>query len=781
MPLLLLSTICGLLTATYSPPLPLPLLWPTLLTLAWLLLRKSPLSPIIMAACCALLAAGQYHQQLHPGLPAHHVARISRDLPASIEGRILAFHPGDNTLRIDLEADRLLNDAVIRPLTGRLRLTVGEDVPGLRVGQRIRFRSRLRSPVPFGTPGEFDYRRYLAARDIYVTAYLKRADALVPFTAEEENSLLTRLAAIRRTIGHHIDAAVPAEQAPLVRALVIGERKFSVTRRQLLAEAGLSHLFAISGLHLGLAALLLYTLGRWFYRRSETLMLLAPPGRLLPIMLLPLLWGYLQLTGNALSTQRAFFMAACGALLLFCGRRTRPLQALATVALAMLCSNPLIFFEPAWQLSMAGVGGILLALPGWQQHIARLPGLWRWPATLTGTTLAATFATTPLVLSHFHLLAPAGLLNNLLAVPLIGFGAVPLGLSGAIFSPLWPTAAAALFRLCGQVCHLTLQGASYLSDWPPLKARVFYLPPHTLIGVACLALALLIPLPLRRWHRWPLLIIAGMLILWVPAAPQALTVTALSVGQGEALLLSKPQTGHYLIDGGGLYGSTFDVGSRLVAPALARLGVRSLEAVILTHAHPDHYLGLAEILEQVPVKAFWSALPLDDLPPVLRMPLQRHAIPVRTFPAGWSELEREPDRGLAVYVPSQQAVEINDRSLVLYLRHGRDGVLFTGDLERAGVQDLLAHPPAGAVTLLKLPHHGSRHSEPWRLVHRFQPQQVFASSGRRNSYGLPHQKVTDALAARGLTCYDTGRHSTLRFSSTGSGWQLQQWQRGLFR
>ncbi len=781
--LLLLSTIGGLLAATYSPPLPLPLLWPTLLAGAWLLLRNTRLAPVILAAFCALLAVAQYQRQIFPPLPAHHVARLPQGQPLTIEGRVQAINPGTGNLRIDLEAERLINDPARQALTGRLRLTIGEGNPHLQIGQRIRFRSRLRTPAPFGTPGEFDYGRYLAARNIYVTTYLDRAEAIVPFAAERGTGLLARLAALRRTIGQHIDLAVAPDQAALVRALVIGDRQLASTQRQQLAETGLSHLFAISGLHLGLLALLLYRVGRWLYRRSERLLLFMPPGRLLPTLLLPLLWLYLQLSGNALSTRRAFFMAVIGALLLLTGRRTSPLQALASVALAMLCSAPLSLFEPAWQLSMAGVGGILLLLPTWQRRIAALPRWWRWPSGLAATTLAATIATTPLILSHFHLLAPAGLLNNLLAVPLIGFGAVPLGLTGTLLDPLWPSAGAALYRLCGQICQLTLQGASQVSQGPLLSAKVCYLSPRILTGVAILSLSLLVPRWTGRWRylRGPLLV-AALLLLFLPQkTPQRLTITALSVGQGEALLLSRPKTGHYLIDGGGLYGSNFDVGARLVAPALARLGVASLEAVILTHDHPDHRQGLVEVLNHFPVKAFWSAQPLAELHPEIREPLQRHAIPLRTFAAGWTKLDQGTTGELAIYIPSQQAPKVNDRSLVLYARHGQDGLLLTGDLERQGVGDLLAHPPAGPVTLLKLPHHGSRYSEPWRLVEGLHPRQVFASSGRHNSYGLPHQQVTEALTEQGLRLHDTGRDGTLRFSSDGSGWRLQRWRKGLFR
>ncbi|WP_083552768.1 DNA internalization-related competence protein ComEC/Rec2 [Syntrophotalea acetylenivorans] len=779
---LLLSTIGGLLAAPILSPLPLPLLWPTLLALIWGILRNTRLATISLAVFCALLAITQYQRQISPPLPEHHVALLPQRQPLTIEGRVQAIHGGD-PLRIDLDTDHLVNDSASHALTGRLRLTIGEGKLNFQVGQRIRFRGSLRSPEPFGTPGEFDYAQYLAARSIFVTAYVNRAEDIVAFATERGAGILRRLAALRHIIGERIDEAVTPDQKTLVRALVIGDRQLTSAQRQQLAETGLSHLFAISGLHLGLLALLLYSGGRWLYRRSERLLLLAPPGRLLPVMLLPLLWLYLQLSGNALSTRRAFLMTVVGALLLLIGRRIKPMHGLAAVALLMLCGSPLCFFEPAWQLSMAGVGGILLLLPAWQRYISAWPRWSRWPSGLAATTLAATIATTPLVLYHFHLLAPAGLLSNLLAVPLIGFGAVPLGLSGTLIDPLWPSAGAALYRLCGHLCQLTLQGATHLSQAPLLSAKVCYFSPRILLGLTLSSLLLLVPYRAGRWlyHRGPLLVAALLLLFLPPSIPEQLTVTALSVGQGEALLLSRPQAGHYLIDGGGIYGSTFDVGTRLVAPALARLGVSSLEAVILTHDHPDHRQGLVEILNHFPVKAFWSAQTLAELHPEIREPLQKKGIPLLVFTEGWSKLDQGTAGELAIYVPPQKTPKINNRSLVLYARHGQEGLLLTGDLERQGVDDLLNHPPAGPVTLLKLPHHGSRYSEPWRLTEELHPQMVFASSGRHNRYGLPHKMVIQSLSEQGLKVYDTGQDGSLRFGSDNSGWHLQHWEKGLFR
>jgi competence protein ComEC len=448
----------------------------------------------------------------------------------------------------------------------------------------------------------------------------------------------------------------------------------------------------------------------------------------------------------------------------------------------MLCLAPLTLFEPSFQLSFAGVFGILVLVPRWQKPLRRLPRPLYLVAAGATATLAATITTLPLVLFHFHLWAPAGLLTNLPAVPLIGFGAVPIGLAGMLVSTVWPAGGATLFRMAAWFTGTAWQISERAINIPVLAGKTVYLSPAELGAVFCAVLALLLPTG-RRWRiaRWGLLTGGLLALLFFPPAQRTLTVTVLSVGQGDAILLSRPDGRHYLIDGGGFYSETFDTGARLVGPALGRLGVRSLEAVILSHDHPDHRKGLLHIIDTFPVKSFWSAGDPGDLHPDLRQVLRQRKVPVKTFEKGWTFLE-PPDapETLAVFFNGRRENNCNDRSLVVYARFRQDGVLLTGDLEKTGVEDLLAEGFDLPVTLLKIPHHGSRHSKPWRLTDRFHPRAVFASLGWNNPHGLPHPEVVQSLKERGLQLYRTDLDQTLRFASNGAGWGLQRWRDGLF-
>ena len=158
-------------------------------------------------------------------------------------------------------------------------------------------------------------------------------------------------------------------------------------------------------------------------------------------------------------------------------------------------------------------------------------------------------------------------------------------------------------------------------------------------GLFCLVLLfLLTPTHAKRSWVWRSVPVgfALMVLLAFIGQPAGMAITALSVGQGDAILLSFAGQRHFLIDGGGSFSRRFDIGERLVAPALGRLGVDALDAVILTHNHPDHYRGLVRILQDYPVAQFWTPVPVSQLDPELQTMLSARRIPVFRPAPGWT-------------------------------------------------------------------------------------------------------------------------------------------------
>ncbi len=781
----LLAYGAGLFAAPYLLFSPWLIFCPAILAALWLTLRVfRRRADLLLPVFFFTLALVLYHLGVTPPRDTSQVCNFAGNRPVTVEGTVVSV--SDRLLghsAIDLETRLAGSNGIVAPVRGRIRLYLDESAPEVAPGQKIRFFSRLRRPRSFGTPGEFDFPRHLAFQGIFATAHLSRTREMVVFPAPPVLNPAGLIETRRRAAARFIDSHLPPSTASLVKALIVGDKGgITPEQRDLMARGGVSHLFSISGLHFALIAFFLFAGLRFFYRRSETLLLLVPPGRLLPGVILPLLLAYLAFTGGALPSRRAFFMMTAVIFLLLLRRRTPPLKLLCATAFLLLLIEPLAFFEPSFQLSFAGVLGLLIFLPRWAGKFPAKPAALKWGAGLTATTLAASIATAPLVLLQFHMLAPAGLLTNLVAVPVIGLGAVPLGLGGVLLMPVSPLGAALLLKGCGLLIHAVLQTVSWMIALPGLGGWTLFCSPIQVTGAFLLCWGFFLPAKLSAWRfARKALPVVGAALLFLPLSPSpGLAVTALSVGQGDSILVSRPGGGNYLVDGGGLHSDTFDVGERLVAPALGWLGVRSLKAVVLTHDHPDHRKGLVYVLEHFPVEAFWSAIPEEKLHPSIRRVLRRRRIPTVVFPPGWTSLEEGEESALAVFVPPRKTENLNNDSLVLYARLGGEGVLLTGDLEALGVEEFLASSPLPPVTLLKLPHHGSSHSAPERLLATLRPRAVFVSAGRDNVYHLPHRDVVAAIRKRGLPLYRTDLQGTVRFFTEGEGWRAGHWQRGLF-
>ncbi|MEA3464857.1 MAG: DNA internalization-related competence protein ComEC/Rec2 [Thermodesulfobacteriota bacterium] len=737
--------------------------------------------PMAALATIALtLGLIAYPAALHPAADETDLSYLCRQQPVNITATVLRIEAQQQRWRMNVAIEQIEQQRQTAKVRGTLRVQVAKQQCGhsesihppttILPGDRIVFRSKLRLPRSFGLPAEFNYPRYLARSGIYTSAYVANSDSIVRLPNNQSPTWRTRIERWRTQLGRQIEQHFTPQQSAYLLSLTLGQKsRLSTQQRDQLSTFGISHLFSISGLHLGLIAGLLYQGINWLYRRSDRLLLWLPAQTATPILVLPLLCFYLMLSGGALPTLRATLLITVTLIAIIIQRHTPPVTLLALVAFIILAFDPLALFSASFQLSFAGVSALLLCLPPIQKHCTTT--LQRWTILPLFATLTATIATTPIALWHFHTLAPAGVLCNLFAIPLIGMLTVPLALLGVVIFPVLPDLALIPLKLSLAIINLTLQLSSYITRGI-LTGRNLYLCPmeHIIIAVACFAL---LSLCAFKWRQSGVLVLASG-ILWLALlckpAPPPLELTPFSIGQGDSLLLRLADQGTYLIDGGGLYSKTFDVGQRLLAPALGHIGVKHFDAVILSHDHPDHRKGLIYILEHFYVDQFWHSIPIRELHWRLQQVLKQRQIPMQKFSAGWTTLPTTDCTTLKVYVPPDQTAGMNDRSLVVYAGYGDDGILLTGDLEQHGVEQLLNQPLPGPVSLLKLPHHGSRRSLPEDLLQAAQPRIAIANVGYGNHYGFPHEEVIAAVKSHDVQLLRTDYDGTVRLSSFGKGW-----------
>ena len=588
-------------------------------------------------------------------------------------------------------------------------------------------------------PGGFDYGGYLRRRGVHGQVLVEQLIAASPRTRP-----IDRLRA-------GVVQGLPPASSALMEAMTLGIRDELGELRETFAAAGLAHVLALSGLHVGL----LMAAAGW---------LLAPLGIQRYPLLLLLDFAYVLLVGASPSIVRAAVMVAVLLLTLWLGAgRLEPWPAMGMAALVTLLIHPAWLFDISLQLSYGAVAGMLLfALPlaGLLRGDPPLPW-WHPRVSLLGagvTSAAAQALTLPLVASSFGSLPLFSTLVNLVALPLASL-LVPLGFAagvlGSLALPLAGLVNVATAPLAGLLIWLASEGASLPSlVWGEVEP-VGYL----YFGLAAAAVALVVNGLLRLWRGLLVVSLAALLSASTPATHQPPELVVLDVGQGDSILLRLPGRVEILVDGGGTPFSDFDVGSGTVLPALRALGVDELELVVSTHADADHSEGLVSVLREMPVQLLAVGVQDRGTPAYDELvgTARSKGVEVRAF--GRGERIRIGDALLEVLNPPPRPYgKSNDDSLALavYLR-GVPRALLLGDISKVVEQELT--PPA--VDVLVAPHHGSASSTSTRLLRMASPRHAVISVGR-NSYGHPSGEVLERLREAGARIHITRDEGAVR-------------------
>lgn len=538
----------------------------------------------------------------------------------------------------------------------------------------------------------------------------------------------------------------------LLRAFATGQRdEIEDTTAELLRRTGTAHLLAISGLHIGLIAAMGWATG-WLLSRPLVFLRTPWPARLAPALTaLTVACAYGSLVGWPVSARRAAVMVglACTGRLL--ARTVDAWSLLGGAAVAVLGVDPDQAVQPGALMSFGAVAGILW----WSPAITRLvpPDTPRWLARIAaslGASLGATLGTLPVTAWIFQQLSPLTLLTNLLASPLIAGISVPCALLASRLPEPAALLALAVADAAAQV-GLTLLT---LLDVHPLSPAV---------GLSG-ALALAALLPLRR-HPAAAVLLAVIALCVRPAPVGRLIVTFLSIGQGDAALIEHPDGRRWLVDGG--------PPSTRTVRYLRRRGIRALDAVFLSHPHPDHSGGLQAVMEGITVDAFWTPRPPErDEPSYRRLWLA-------VFRAG-ATVHTPGDPGadilhpLADWSPRRSSRRVNEQSLVLSVTHGEHRFVFTGDIEEEAEATLA--PRIGKATVVKVAHHGSASSSSSALIAAVDPEWAVISCGQSNRFGHPRDEVLGRW--HGAAIARTDRDGTVEFASDGAALTVRAWRAG---
>ncbi len=750
-----------------------------------------------------------------PRFPSHHVVHFAGAKLWTITGVIDETpRPYARGVRFIVKTETLKankqNDLPAVSVTGRVRLSLVGDVPELVKGYRITIAGRLKKVRGLNNPGGFNYRRYMAFRKVWVTSYvpLKR---LLAVEKKRSPKGLFDIDLRRRKVARLIDSACQGDSRRVLKALVIGDRnEISGDLRNIFNRAGVGHLLAISGLHIGIVAsvVFLFAVGVFSYIKPFLREAWTRKAGAITAMMAVVLYGLLA--GMSPSTQRAVIMVAVFLLTYLIGRRHDSMNSVAIAALIILIIDPPALFSISFQLSFAAVVSIIYGLNRLQiakrlnqANISR-----QWPrrvyakfAYVFMISVLALGGTLPLAMFYFNQISLIGPIANLVIVPLIGFLVVPLGLFSALLS-LFSTSAAVLgIKISAQVLSPSLGLVNIFAEWPYASIKTVTPTPFE-IGLYYLLFGALVSVGAR--HRSAhssrsygqdvskirlakVLIVIALIAGSIDAGWWAyrrfghkdLRVTMIDVGQGGATLLELPKGKNLLIDGGGFSdNSVFDVGARVVAPLLWRNKIKTIDTLILSHPNSDHLNGLLYIAKHFKVKEIWTNNEEADTLAYKRFLEIVRAADIRL--PNFKRLPRDRNmRGvrLQILYPPVDFLEkrqkekwrtSNNNSLVIKASFGTTALLFPGDIMAAAEKELIN--VAGdrlKSTILVAPHHGSRSSSTPAFLNRVQPVSVVISSGAPQSYYLPHPSVVARYKERGYQIFGTNQNGAIMITTDG--------------
>jgi len=681
---------------------------------------------------------------------------------ASVEDNLAA-------LRARVVAIRL--DDVWVPAEGGAVLSVGGSTSQARFTEWRRGRI-LEAPVVFRRPARYlndgvsDFERDAALNGISVLGTIKSGwlvDVVQRATAIGELGADVR-AYVRRAVADRV-APHGALSAAIVDAVLIGDRSgLPDDIRSRLQIAGTYHVIAISG---GNIAILVAVIIVAFVPFGIA-------GRPAAALTLLCLVAYALVVTSGPSVWRATVVAVVYLVARLLDQKTAPWQACAVAAALLGVGEPLDVRNAGFLLTFGATAALLVAVGRGRMHRGDgMPRRWiSWLVASIGASAAVEIVLLPVMAETFSRVTAAGLVLNIVAVPAMAVVQI-CGLV-VVLTPI-----EALGDAAGWMAHVgaaAILDSARLVDIAPWLAIRVPSPSAATVAMYYLGLAVCLWSPTRKTKLAGLvaLVLCGVVMIADFPAPEnirGLRLTMFDVGQGDALMVQVGEHSLMVDTGGSPFGGSFDIGARVLEPALWARGVAALDTLLLTHGDPDHIGGASSLIDDFDPRHLWEGIPVPRAAP-LQAVLERAA-------ASGAGVEQRRDgdefrvgeaRVRVLHPPppdwERQRVR-NDDSVVIEVVYHDVALLLTGDIgvevERAVVPRLTPAP----VRILKVAHHGSRTSTSRELLEAWRPQIALISCGRGNPFGHPAPDVIARLEAIGARIYRTDLDGEITVDTDG--------------
>jgi competence protein ComEC len=641
-------------------------------------------------------------------------------------------------------------------VTGRLRVQVGEPVLDLKVGDEIQaycWLDRFRPPT---NPGQFDTAAYLERRNVFVGVSIKSRDGIELLLSSSAGAFARLKSRIRQAATSALVGDLQQGQISrgLLQALLLGYRRdIDSNTYRAFRKTGLLHFISLSGMHMGILVGII-----WWLCKTAGFM---KPAR--AVICGVAVAVFLLVVPPRAPTLRAAIICWVFCASIFFRRRSNPINALSLAAILLLLIRPTQLFEAGWQLSFACVLGLLLFCERIHFFLYEKVNGLRWrkggPKTMVSyrmsprpgpyllrlfsAGLAAWLGGAGILLYHFYTINPLAGIWTVLVFPLVS-AILTLGFLKMILFFLLPTLSSvlgiaatflsdALVWIVKLIAQLDI--SQILIGRVPLMSVILY---YCIIVFASFVYFRrpLIKKAICVFMLCSIIIYLGAL-KWQRTHRHNLVLTCLDVGHGQAILTRLPGKANVLFDAGSLHGN--DIGTRIVSPYLDYIGIRNIDAIIISHNDTDHINGIPEIVENCDVRsvyvnnAFFDTKDVWGTAKFLNDCLAEKGLEIKHIEA---EMNLSGSSKMEMLWPNEQNYNNedlgdNDRSLVSLIEFAGAKILLCSDIEEFAQRELLRLRPDLKANVAVVPHHGSTTTLDVNFLEHLEADVLICSCGRR--------------------------------------------------
>ena len=594
-----------------------------------------------------------------------------------------------------------------------------------------------------------------------MASYLKSQGAVGVYEIDKfvftsvDSSIKMRLGQYRFSLLQKIDETFPVSLAGEAKALLFGDQgDLDQNTKRTYQILGITHLFAISGLHVAL-------LGGLFYQLLLFCRVRLHVAAVLLLIALPI---YAVLAGGAPSVWRSVMMTVIVLLIQMRSEKLTASDAISISFIVFVWLQPFSIFQVGFQLSYLATCALIFS--------SNILVTSHWLKNGFLITFVCQLLVYPLLLYHFYEISLSSFLVNIFLVPLFSFVILPINvfffLNTFLFSPintflfpLYEKLRIALSTLLVTIADLPYQ------LWQPGRPSMLFV---VAMFITVIWMFVFIE---KRYYIWATLMIVLPVVSlsFIPKFHDDLRITYLSVGQGDSTIVELPRREQVIVvDVGGVLrfegdawkanSTQYEVGRQVVVPYLKGKGLATIDQLILTHADADHAEGAEEVLQELTVRAIYVT-PSCMTKPVMQdlwKEAKKQQIPIYEIIAGTSfEIG---DVQVDYLWPYDRVYEGNNDSLVLKIARGDFSTLLTGDLEEAGEKELLQKSSV-STTILSPGHHGSKTSSSADFLRATNPQLAIFSTGLNNRYGHPAPEVLERFQSAHIKTLNTAEDGTV--------------------